>query len=85
MQFYRCQCGASEYYGSGEFPKPCEGCDKCGTTFAQRSEDHKPRAPHVWREQFDHDTGKPVRPICSVCYHRGPKPEPEKVATHGEG
>jgi hypothetical protein len=74
MQNYRCKCGNATYYGSGEAPKPCQGCDECNTTYAQRPEDHKEREPHKWKPQFDVNTGLPDRPICVVCYRRGDKP-----------
>lgn len=77
--YYRCKCGKSEYYGSGMTPQPCEGCDECGTTYATRADDHKERAPHDWKPQFNENTGKPDRPLCRVCYARGPKPESESA------
>lgn len=75
MQFWRCQCGKSEKYESGMPPQACEGCDECGTTYAQHPDDHKPRIDHDWKPQFDRNTGEPGRPVCRRCYARGPKPE----------
>ncbi len=75
MQFWRCECGKCEKYESGMPPQPCEGCDECGTAFAQRPGDHVQKIGHDWKPQFDGDAGKPARPICKRCYARGPKPE----------
>ena len=74
MQYYRCECGESEFYGS-DSPRPCMGCDKCGTTYAQSPTGHRPREPHQWRPQFSRETGAPTRPICTVCMARGDLPE----------
>lgn len=68
MQYYRCQCGKTEYYTT-DAPKPCSGCDKCGTTFAQHPGKHKPRAPHRWKAQYNRDTGEQDSRMCEVCYH----------------
>lgn len=75
MQLMRCKCGKAEIYHSGMHPRDCQGCDECGTTFAYRPSDHKPREPHDWQPRFDPKTGAPDRPMCKRCYARGPKPE----------
>lgn len=64
MYLFTCKCGNRQYYGSGMIPKPCEGCDKCGTNFNK-----EPRQPHKWRTVYDRYTGKPIKRECSVCYH----------------
>lgn len=51
MQYYRCECGESEFYGS-DSPRPCMGCDECGTTYAQSPTGHRPRESHQWRPRF---------------------------------
>lgn len=65
MILYTCQCGKAEYYASGMMPQSCEGCAECGTNFNK-----EPLQPHDWRPQFNHDTGKPDRPVCNRCYTR---------------
>lgn len=75
MQYLRCKCGKAEYFASGMWPQECEGCDECGTTYAQHLADHKPKIEHDWQPQFDRNTGKPSRPVCRRCRARGPKPE----------
>ena len=73
MQHYRCQCGKAEYFDSGMPPQDCQGCDECGTTYAQHPDLHKRRIPHDWKPQFNRDTGKPDRGYCRRCYARQPK------------
>lgn len=68
MQYRRCKCGARERWDSGEVVKPCEGCDKCGTTFAQSPSDHRELEPHDWKPLFDPMTGEPTRRICRQCH-----------------
>jgi hypothetical protein len=68
MQYRRCKCGARERWDSGETVHPCQGCEKCQTTFAQHPDDHKPLEPHQWAPRFDPQTGGPDRPICAVCH-----------------
>jgi len=77
MRLYRCECGKSEYYGSGMTPAPCEGCDHCGSRFGTYQGRHLPREPHDWKPQFHPDTGKPTKPICTRCYKTGPMPVEE--------
>lgn len=71
MQTWRCKCGNRKYYESGMPPRDCQGCEECGTTYAQSPEGHKPLQPHTWKPQFDRNTGEPTRPICSQCGARG--------------
>ena len=67
MQYYRCKCGKSELLTT-DYPQPCMGCNECGTTFAQNTNEHKERVPHEWKLEFNRDTGKPDRRICKRCY-----------------
>lgn len=67
MQYRRCKCGSAERWDTGEAVRPCQGCAKCGTTFAQREADHRPLAPHQWEPRYDPKTGGPARPVCGVC------------------
>ena len=67
MQSYRCKCGKAEFFGS-DSPKDCQGCDECGTTFAQHPDHHKERIPHDPKPQFDRNTGKSSAPYCRSCY-----------------
>ena len=61
---YRCACGKSMYWGSGEAPKPCEGCGECGTNFSK-----KPTAKHEYSTYFigGNKPNKVAR--CKVCGH----------------
>lgn len=70
MQYWRCQCGKGEAWESGMTPRDCEGCDECGTTFAQHLDHHKPREPHKMEPRFSERDGQPDGGRCSVCYHR---------------
>lgn len=74
MIFRRCQCGNCEHYDSRIPPADCQGCDDCGTTYAGRPEDHKPKIPRDWKPQFNRDTGAPDRPRCRRCMARGDRP-----------
>lgn len=73
MRYLRCQCGKAEMWTT-DAPRPCQGCDECGTTFAGSPDGHKQREPHQWKPQFNQNTGKPDRPYCAVCYEKGDKP-----------
>lgn len=75
MNYRRCKCGKCESWESGMAPADCSGCEECGTTFSGHPDGHKPLIPHDWRPQFDRNTGKPDRPMCTRCYTLGPKPE----------
>ena len=68
MQYWRCQCGESEYYESGMYPADCAGCDKCGTTFAQSAGEHKQRAGHDLVIRYDQMTGQPRMQRCNKCH-----------------
>jgi len=46
----------------------CQGCEKCGTTYAAHPDYHKKLQPHKWGENFNQNTGKPYK-ICEVCHH----------------
>lgn len=78
MIYWRCKCGKAEYFESGMAPQDCQGCDECGTTYATTPDGHELKIPHDWKPQFDHNTGKPARPLCRRCYARGPKPAEEE-------
>lgn len=51
-------------------PEDCQGCNKCGTTFATGPAGHKPVIPHDLRPQFDRNTGEPDGSICNRCLRR---------------
>lgn len=69
MQYKRCKCGKSERWDSGYSVKPCEGCDECQTTYAQRAEDHQPLQPHVYADYFlGGDNPNPAK-RCVHCDH----------------
>lgn len=70
MQHWRCQCGELTISESGMPPQDCDGCDDCGTTFAQSPGGHKPREPHKMRPRFNPSDGLPEGGSCSVCFHR---------------
>jgi len=75
MQYWRCKCGKRSLHESGMTPKNCQGCDECGTTYAQHPDDHKEKIPHDFEPRFDPITGNAARPVCRRCYMRGPKPD----------
>lgn len=78
MIYRRCKCGEAELWESGMPPRDCQGCSKCGTTYAVGPEGNKPLIPHDWEPRFNRKTGKPDRRQCSRCYaiERDP-PAPE--------
>lgn len=47
-------------------PQDCQGCEKCGTTFAGHPDNHKPLQPHRWVINFNQNTGKPYK-RCGDC------------------
>ena len=74
MQYWQCKCGKKKRFESGMAPRDCQGCDECGTTYAQSPKGHKPKAPHNFKIEYDINTGKPKRRRCIHC-HRGEKLE----------
>lgn len=68
MQYKQCKCGGRQRWDSGEVVQPCEGCSKCGTTFADGPDGHKALEPHDWQPRYDRVTGKPDRRECSRCH-----------------
>lgn len=48
MQTYRCKCGESIMWNTGEKIHDCQGCEKCQTTFAQHPAYHHKLEPHEW-------------------------------------
>jgi len=69
MQFYRCKCGKARFWGSGEVPADCEGCDECGTTLTQHPEDHRTPIPHDWMTLYHQSTRLPYQ-VCRRCHTR---------------
>ena len=76
MKYYRCECGKREFWGSGMFPKDCDGCEERGTTLADNPEGHKPIAPHSWETKYDENTGAPYL-RCKKCFTRKESEETE--------
>lgn len=37
MRYWKCSCGKYESFGS-DGPRPCQVCDKCGTTMLKRAD-----------------------------------------------
>lgn len=68
MQYKRCKCGACERWDTGEAVHPCQGCDKCGTTYAGSPENHKPLEPHDWEPRYNERTGEPDKRMCKRCH-----------------
>jgi len=68
MQYRRCKCGKRKRWDTGEAVQPCEGCEACGTTFAQYPSDHKALEPHDWKPRYDPEAGEPSRRICKRCH-----------------
>lgn len=48
-------------------PLPCQGCDKCNTTYAQHPDYHSEPNPHEWITKYNQNTGEPYE-VCSMCY-----------------
>lgn len=61
----RCKCGERVLYTSMG-TSDCEGCEKCGTTFAGHPDNHKPLQPHDWKIMYNQSTGKPYK-RCKNC------------------
>lgn len=80
MRRLQCQCGESLAWDSGyEMGHPCQGCDKCGTTFATHPGGHKKRIPHKWREELHKNTD--YEKLCDRCYARE-KATKEEIAIY---
>ncbi|CAN5579290.1 hypothetical protein BH10PSE14_BH10PSE14_06960 [soil metagenome] len=75
MRYLKCECGECERWDTGETVHECQGCSKCGTTFATHPEGHKPLGEHDWVPRFDPATGQPDKRMCQRCYaiERAPK------------
>ena len=52
--------------------QPCEGCEKCQTTFAQHPDHHQPLIPHDWGVMYNQHTGKPYK-RCKRCSYVEPQ------------
>lgn len=63
MIFLRCRCGFRKSWSSGIFPKPCEGCARCGTRISDRPEGNTPIELHDFEDYWDIDrsTGARIR------------------------
>ena len=72
MRYLRCQCGACERWDSGEAVHPCEGCTKCGTTYATSPAGHQPVQPHDYEERYAPSpvTAPKIERVCRVCRRR---------------
>lgn len=69
MIYYQCKCGEAKYYGSGMSPRDCEGCKKCGTTFAQSPTGHKSLAAHDFNDKRTIEDGiETDESFCRKCY-----------------
>jgi len=68
MIYRKCECGAAERWDSGETVHPCQGCEKCQTTFGANPTDHRPLQPHDWKPRYNPENGNPERRICKRCY-----------------
>lgn len=68
MRYLKCNCGACERWDTGEMVQPCQGCEKCQTTFATNPEGHRPLQPHDWRPRYNPATGEPDKRMCGLCY-----------------
>lgn len=74
MIYLRCKCGESQWFGS-DWPRPCQGCPACGTTYATRPEDHGTPAPHKPQMRYSSMTGEPKGYRCAVCFESCNPPE----------
>lgn len=48
MKTLRCKCGDKIDLTTDGF-QDCEGCEKCGTTYAGHPDFHKELQPHTWK------------------------------------
>ena len=67
MNRWVCECGWSIRHESGMTPQPCEGCDKCGTTYGIGSLVPQKRMPHQWEPRYNPRTGAQDSKTCSRC------------------
>ena len=68
MQYWKCKCGKSEFYGSGMGPSPCQECPDCHTTVSQSPEGHKRAVPHEFNvHQVETDEGMKPLSRCRWC------------------
>jgi len=70
MNYWRCKCGKQACYESGMPPRDCQGCEKCGTTFALSPDGHQPLAPHRLVPRYSRDTGQFTHWECEVCLEK---------------
>jgi hypothetical protein len=66
MRTLRCKCGEAWAWTTDGF-SDCQGCEKCGTTYAGHPDNHKSLQPHIWKIRYNENTGKPYR-ICEKCH-----------------
>ena len=65
MQYRTCKCGRSQRWDSGEVVHPCEGCDKCKTTYYHGAYDEL--QPHDYETYYlGGNTPNPVKK-CKLC------------------
>ena len=83
MIYRRCKCGKCESWESGMPPAPCQGCEECRTTMETSPGLHRTPLPHSLKAQFDVNTGKPSRPICSECLRAFRVEEAEALVASG--
>lgn len=71
MNYWKCECGKTDYFESGMPPKPCQGCDICGTTLSASPKiPYKAKEPHIPKPVYDRDTGEIRYYECSRCMER---------------
>lgn len=76
MRQYSCKCGEFKFWGSGETPKPCMVCEKCGTTLLKQTDGSYVEAvPHVWTTEEVYRDGelKSAHTYCKRCHERKPE------------
>jgi hypothetical protein len=79
MRYWKCKCGAYESFGS-DGPRPCQVCNKCGTTLLKRIDGSYIEAePHDWVTETNIVTREGYDPIvkiktyCLNCFQRKPE------------
>lgn len=79
-QYYRCQCGRLEQWGSTPPPR-CLGCPNCHTTLAQHPDQHRKPEPHNYQpQQVETDQGTATLTVCVWCHQT--KNEIEAAVSH---
>lgn len=93
MRAWRCKCGKSKGFGS-DWPRDCEVCEDCGSTFASHPDHHPEPIPHDPKKMYNQNTGEPeyycrrcfkrLKGVCEQCGGRGYVEVPRPSTLDGE-